>query len=89
MASLSICESVNVIDNNFSADSRDKDGHRVVTFDKRRAISLHFLCAHIVQIEAVADSKDAIMRGIIMMSSGMRYISERGAATICEELAKQ
>lgn len=88
MASLSICESVNVIDNNFSADSRDKDGNRVVTYDKKRAIRLNFLCAHIVQIETVVDSKEAVARGIIMMSSSIRYITERGAAVICEDLAK-
>ncbi len=88
MSHASICETVNVIDNNFSADSRDKDGRRVVMFDSRRTIQVHLFPAHIIQIEAVVDSKDAVARGVVSMSSGLRYITERGAAVVCGDIAK-
>lgn len=88
MANPYIFETVNVVDNNFSADSRNKDGKRVVTFDAYRTIQVYLFPAHIVQIEAVLDSKDAVERGVILMSSGMRYITGRGAGAICAELGK-
>ena len=88
MANAFICETVNVVDNKFSADSRDKDGKRVVMFDAVRTIEVYLFPPHIIQIEAVKDSKDGIERGIISMSSGLRYITERGAAAICATMAK-
>ena len=88
MANAYICETVNVVDNKFSADSRDKDGKRVVMFDAVRTIEVYLFPPHIIQIEAVKDSKDGIERGIISMSSGLRYITERGAAAICMAMSK-
>ena len=88
MANPFICETVNVVDNNFSADSRNKDGKRVVTFDSNRTIQVYLFPAHIVQIEAVVDSIAAVERGVILMSSGQRYITGRGAAAICAEMGK-
>ncbi|HEX4859255.1 MAG TPA: hypothetical protein VFV17_09560 [Usitatibacteraceae bacterium] len=89
MAGIYICESVNIVDNNFTADSRNKDGKRVVMFDARRALELYLFTSHILQIEAVVDSSNAAERGVMTMSSGIRYITARGAAAICGDLAKQ
>ena len=82
------CEIVNVVDNKFAADSRDKDGKRVVMFDSLRTIEVYLFPAHIIQIESVKDTKDGTARGIISMSSGLRYITERSAALICSDMAK-
>lgn len=81
-----VCESVNPVDNKFAADSRDKDGARVVMFDKLRALTVYFFPAHIVQIEAVKDTKDGGERGIITLSSGARYITSRAASETCMEM---
>lgn len=88
MANAYLFETVNVIDNNFSADSRDKDGKRVVSFDHKRTLGLHLSSAHIMQVEAVIDAKTGQDRGIISLSTGVRYISGRSAAEVCAELAK-
>jgi hypothetical protein len=88
MAHTSSLETVNIIENNFSADSRDRDGRRVVSFEKKRAIHLHLFHAHIVQMEAVVDAKDAVERSVIMMTSGERFITARGAAEIAADIAK-
>ena len=52
-----ILEDVAIVENDFSADSRDKGGMRVVTYDTRRCIKLQLAIEHIVQIEVVKDSK--------------------------------
>lgn len=88
MANTYICETVNPVDNNFAADSRNKDGTRVVMFDARQSLKVYLSPAHIVQIEAVVDSKDATERSVISMTSGIRYIGARGAAIICSEIGK-
>jgi hypothetical protein len=88
MANPYICESVNIVDNNFSADSRNKAGKRVVSFDNTRSLQLYLFTSHVLQIEAVVDSLDAAERGVITMSSGLRYITSRGAGVICTEMAK-
>ncbi len=83
-----IVESVNPVENNFSADSRDKDGMRVVMFDARRALTVYLFTAHIIQIEAVKDSKTDEERGIITLSSGLRYVTKRAALAICAGMPK-
>ncbi len=88
MADPYICELVNIVDNNFSADSRNKDGKRVVSYDARRSQELYLFTAHILQIEAAVDATTAVDRGVITMSSGLRYISARGAKQICSDMAK-
>ncbi len=87
MSNAYVCETVNSVDNAFAADSRDKDGGRVVTYDPRRTLSVYFFAPHIVQIEAVKDAKDGTERAVITVSSGLRYITARGAAAICKDLA--
>lgn len=79
MSAQFLFEEVSVIENNFSADSRDKDGFRVVTFEAKRAIKLCIAVSHIVHIETVRDSKAGEARGIVTLSSGQRLISRRGA----------
>ncbi|MEO8103838.1 MAG: hypothetical protein ABI790_15050 [Betaproteobacteria bacterium] len=88
MANAYICETVNSVENNFAADSRDKTGKRVVMFDSARTQQIYLFPAHIVQIEAVVDSRDGVERSVISMSSGLRYITARGAAAICGDMAK-
>ena len=88
MANPFICESVNIVDNNFTADSRNKEGKRVVSFDSTRALQLYLFTSHILQIEAVIDTAGAADRGVITMSSGVRYISSRGAGAISTDMAK-
>jgi uncharacterized protein YlzI (FlbEa/FlbD family) len=88
MPSLFILEDVSVVENDFSADSRDKDGMRIVSFEARRSLSLHFAVDHIVQIEAVKDSKEGAPRSIITLTSGKRYISRRGAQELCTAIGK-
>ena len=88
MSSHFILEDVSVVENDFSADSRDKDGMRIVTFEARRSLSLHFAVEHIVQIEAVKDSKAGEPRSIITLTSGKRYISRRGAQELCTAIGK-
>ena len=79
MSAQFLIEEVSVIENNFSADSRDKDGFRVVTYEPKRAIKLCIAVAHIVHIETVRDSKAGEARGILTLSSGQRLITKRGA----------
>jgi hypothetical protein len=88
MGSAYISEQVNTVENEFSADSRDKDGKRVVTYETRQAIHLHIASAHIVQIEEVVDRKEGKERSILTLSNGKRLVTARGAAEICRELAK-
>lgn len=86
MSALFLAEDVSVVENNFSADSRDKDGFRVVTYKARRKLTLHIAVAHIVHIEAVRDSKAGEARSIVTLSSGQRLITQRGAAEIMAAL---
>lgn len=83
-----ILEDVTSVDNNFSADSRDKDGIRVVTYEAKRALKLHLAIDHIVQIEVVRDSKAGEDRSIVTLTSGQRYVTRRGAQELCAEIAK-
>jgi hypothetical protein len=83
-----IIEDVAIVENDFSADSRDKDGVRIVSYEPKKAIKLHLAVAHIVQIEAVKDSKSEEARAIITLTSGHRYITKRGAQQLCDQIAK-
>ena len=83
-----IIEDVAIVENDFSADSRDKDGVRIVSYEPKKAIKLHLAVAHIVQIEAVKDSKSDEARAIITLTSGHRYITKRGAQQLCDQIAK-
>jgi hypothetical protein len=83
-----ILEEVAIVENDFSADSRDKEGLRVVTFDLRRSIKLHLAIEHIVQIEVVKDSKQDEGRSIVTLSSGHRYVTRRSAQELCAAIAK-
>ena len=83
MTSKYILEDVALIENDFSADSRNKDGMRVVTYDARRCISMHLAIAHIVQIEVVKDSKHDEERSIVTLTNGNRYITRRSAPDLC------
>jgi hypothetical protein len=88
MAHTAMLETVNVVENNFSVDSRDRSGKRVVSFDAHRTLQVYLLHAHIVQIEVVVDVKEATERSILLMSSGARYITARAASAIAADLAK-
>ena len=81
-----VLEDVAIVDNDFSADSRDKSGLRVVSFDLKRSIKLHLAIDHIVQIEAVKDAKLDEVRSIVTMTSGHRYITRRGADELCDAI---
>ena len=83
-----ILEDVALIENDFSADSRDKDGLRVVTFDSRRSLKLHLAVDHIVQIEVVKDSKLGEGRSIVTLSSGHRYVTRRSSQDLCATIEK-
>ena len=83
-----ILEDVTLVENDFSADSRDKGGLRVVSYDPRRSIKLHLSIAHIVQIEVVNDAKLAEARSVITLSSGQRYVTRRSAADLCATIEK-
>jgi hypothetical protein len=63
-----ILEDVSLVENDFSADSRGKDGTRVVSYEPRRSIKLHLAIDHIVQIEVVKDAK-LEDRSIVTLSS--------------------
>lgn len=88
MASGFILEEVAIVENDFSADSRDKDGLRVVTYDTRRGIQLHLAIHHIVQVEVVKDSKAGEGRSIVTLTSGHRYVTRRSAQDVCAAIAK-
>jgi hypothetical protein len=83
-----ILEDVAVVENDFSADSRDKDGLRVVTYESRRCIRLHLAIEHIVQIELVKDSKADAERSIVTLTSGVRYVTRRSAKELCAAIEK-
>ena len=83
-----ILEDVAIVENDFSADSRDKEGMRVVTFDSRRCIKLQLAIAHIVQIEVVKDSKLGEGRSIVTLTSGHRYVTRRSAQELCAAIEK-
>ena len=83
-----ILEDVSLVENDFSADSRDKDGIRVVSYDSRRSIKLHLAIDHIVQIEVVKDAKGDLGRSIVTLSSGQRYVTKRSADDLCEAIEK-
>jgi hypothetical protein len=83
-----ILEDVAIVENDFSADSRDKEGLRVVTFEARRAIKLHLAIDQIVQIEVVKDTKADEGRSIVTLTSGHRYITKRSAADLCTAITK-
>ena len=78
-----ILEDVSIVENDFSADSRDKEGLRIVTFDNKRSIKLHLAIDHIVQIEVVKDAKADTGRSIVTLSSGNRYVTRRSAQDLC------
>jgi hypothetical protein len=88
MASRYILEEVAIVENDFSTDSRDKEGVRVVTFDSRRSIKLHLAIDHIVQIEVVKDAKLDDGRSIVTLSSGHRYVTRRSAQELCAAIEK-
>lgn len=88
MASGYILEDVAIVENDFSADSRDKDGIRIVMYETKRVIKLHLAVDHIVQIEAVKDSKVDEGRAIVTLTSGHRYITRRSAQDLCNSIAK-
>ena len=88
MSTRYILEDVSLVDNNFSADSRDKDGLRVVTYEPRKSLKLHLAIAHIVQIEVVKDSKQGEERSIVTLISGVRYVTKRGAQELCAAIEK-
>ena len=83
-----VLEDVAIVDNDFSADSRDKSGLRIVSFDLRKSIKLHLAIDHIVQIEAVKDAKLDEARSIVTMTSGHRYIARRSADDLCAAIDK-
>ena len=88
MSAKFILEEVAIVENDFSADSRDKDGKRVVMYESRRSIQLHLAISHILQIESVSDVKAGEGRAILTMSSGLRYVTRRNAQDICASIAK-
>jgi hypothetical protein len=88
MAKRYILEDVAIVENDFSADSRDKAGVRVVTYDARRGLKLHLAIEHIVQIEVVKDAKLDQGRAIVTLSSGQRYITRRTAEELRTEIEK-
>ena len=88
MATRFILEDVAIVENDFSADSRDKDGMRVVSYDSRRSIQLHLAIDHILQIEVVKDSKLGEGRSIVTLSSGHRFVTRRSAQDVCAAIAK-
>jgi hypothetical protein len=83
MSSKYILEHVALIENDFSADSRNKDGVRTVTYDARRSIVVHLAIDHIVQIEVVNDSKHEEERSIVTLTNGNRFITKRSASDLC------
>ena len=88
MAAKYILEDVALVENAFSADSRNKDGVRVVSYDSRRSIKLHLAIDHIVQIEVVNDAKLDEARSIVTLSSGLRYVTRRSAQDLCGAIEK-
>ena len=83
-----ILEDAAIVENDFSADSRDKDGLRVVTFEARRAIKLYLAIDHILHIEVVKDSKACEARAIVSLANGQRYVTRRSASDIYAAIEK-
>jgi hypothetical protein len=83
-----ILEDVAIVENDFSADSRDKEGLRVVTYEARKSIRLHLAIDHIVQIEVVKDAKLGEGRSIVTLTSGHRYVTRRSAQELRAEIEK-
>lgn len=83
MVSRYILEDVALVENNFSADSRDKDGLRIVSYEPRRSIKVHLAIEHIVEIEVVKDAKADEGRSIVTLMNGHRYITRRSAREVC------
>ena len=88
MSSKYILEDVALVENDFSADSRNKDGMRIVTYEARRSIIVHLAIDHIVQIEVVKDSKHDEERSIVTLTNGNRYITKRSARDLCAAIEK-
>ena len=88
MASRYILEEVTIVENDFSTDSRNKEGMRIVSFEARRSIKLHLAIDHIVQIEAVKDAKLDDGRAVVTLTSGHRYITRRSAQDLCTAIEK-
>ena len=88
MSARYILEDVSIVENDFSADSRDKDGVRIVSYDARRGIKLHIAIDHIVHIEVVKDAKLDQGRSIVTVSSGHRYVTRRSAEELCMAIEK-
>jgi hypothetical protein len=88
MATRYILEDVALVENDFSADSRDKGGVRVVSYDSRRSIKLYLAIDHIVQIEVVNDAKLGEGRSIVTLSTGHRYVTRRSAQELCAAIEK-
>lgn len=87
MATGFILEDVAIVENDFSADSRDKEGVRVVTYEARRGIKLHLAIDHIMHVEVVKDSKLGEGRSIVTLTSGHRYVTRRSAQDVCAAIA--
>lgn len=88
MSSKYVLEEVAIVENDFSTDSRDKEGVRVVSYDARRAIKLLLAIDHIVQIEVVKDSKLDEGRSIVTLTTGHRYVTKRSAKELCAAIDK-
>jgi hypothetical protein len=88
MSSRYILEDVALIENDFSADSRNKDGMRVVSYDARRSIKINLAIAHIVEIEVVKDMKNDEERSIVTLMNGHRYVTRRSASELCAAIDK-
>jgi len=88
MASKYILENVALVENDFSADSRNKDGMRVVSYEARRSIIVHLAIEHIVQIEVVKDAKNDEERSIVTLTNGNRFITRRSATELCDIIEK-
>lgn len=83
-----ILEEVTIVENDFSADSRDKDGLRVVMYENRRTIRLHLAIDHILHIEVVKDTKAGEARSIVSLTNGQRYVTKRSAQDVCAAIDK-
>ena len=83
MTSRYILEDVALVENNFSADSRNKDGVRIVSYESRRSIKVHLAIEHIVEIEVVKDAKGDEDRSIVTLMNGHRYVTKRSARELC------
>jgi hypothetical protein len=88
MAAKFILEDVSLVENDFSADSRNKDGMRIVSYDSRRSIIVHLAIEHIVQIEVVKDAKNDTDRAIVTLTNGNRFVTKRGAEELCAAIEK-